>query len=128
MKKKTRGKDHWVIQFYISNHRWKICNVHRPIPNSNRVLACATGDGLWLALWNSHGMPHPISTPPQHHTLIGPLLFNLFFGTQIMCIYIPLVLSCYTSVLALLQYSHCLKPNNTSKVLSVLWSTNEQVQ
>jgi hypothetical protein len=66
--------------------------MHRPIPNSNGVLACATGDGLSVVgCFGAHMVyapPHLHSTPPQHHTLIGPQLFNLLFGTQIMCIYI----------------------------------------
>jgi hypothetical protein len=121
VKKKARGKDNWVIQFYISDGL-EICNMHRPIPNSNGVLACATGDGLLLALleltW--YAPPHlhlHLHPTPQHHTLIGPLLFNLWFGTQIMCIYIFhwSFLSCYKSVLALLQYSHCPKPTILAK-------------
>jgi hypothetical protein len=69
--KKTIGL---LIQFYISE-RWKICNMYRPIPNSNGVLACATGDGLLLALleltWYAPLHLHPTQTPyPNWNSII----------------------------------------------------------
>jgi hypothetical protein len=76
--------------------------------------ACATGDdGLLLALFELtwYAPPHL-----QHHTLIGPLLYNLCFGTQIMCIYVvPLVLSCYTSMAGIASIFALSETNNTSK-------------
>jgi hypothetical protein len=49
--------------------RWKICNMHRPIPNSNGVLACATGDGLSVV--GCFGA-HMVYAPPHLHPTPTP--------------------------------------------------------